>query len=156
MYYDTEEFNVKIRTALAPYWQNLVHLNCACSITIRYYYTRSRKSKWPGLVAKYQVRWTRIMVNARLHSRVRIKTRILGFDLLASIVASLVISRIVCIGTYSILFYVTSAHIRVFMRTLESNLKRSKLPWLSTISLDISRILPAILILSILCSSSVM
>ena len=27
-----------------------------------------------------------------------------------------------------ILLYVTSAHIRVFMRTLESNLKRSKLP----------------------------
>ena len=26
-----------------------------------------------------------------------------------------------------ILFYVTSAHLRVFLRTLESNLKRSKL-----------------------------
>ena len=53
-----------------------------------------------------------------------------------------------------ILFYVTSAHIRVFMRELESNLKSPKLPWLSPISLDISRILPAILIFSILCSFS--
>ena len=30
-----------LRTALAPYWQSLVHLNCACSITTRYYYTKS-------------------------------------------------------------------------------------------------------------------
>ena len=37
-----------------------------------------------------------------------------------SIVASLVISRIVCLAR--ILFYVTSVRIRVFMRTLESNL----------------------------------
>ena len=44
-----------LRTAIAPYWQSLVHLNCACSITTSYYYTRSIKSKWPGLVAKYQV-----------------------------------------------------------------------------------------------------
>ena len=65
-----------LRTALAPYWQSLVYLNCACSITIRYYYTRSRKSKWPDLVAKYQVQWTRIMMNTRLDSSVRIKTRI--------------------------------------------------------------------------------
>ena len=33
-----------LRTALAPYWQSLVHLNCACSITTRYYYTRWIKS----------------------------------------------------------------------------------------------------------------
>ena len=46
------------------------------SIAIRYYYTRSRKSKWPELVAKYQVQWTRIMMNTRLDSSVRIKTRI--------------------------------------------------------------------------------
>ena len=63
-----------LRTALAPYWQSLVHLKCACSIIIRYFYTRSRKSKWPELVAKYQVQWTRIMMNTRLHSSVRIKT----------------------------------------------------------------------------------
>ena len=65
-----------LRTTLAPYWQSLVHLNCACFITIRYYYTRSRKSKWPELVAKYQVQWTRIMMNTRLDSSVRIKARI--------------------------------------------------------------------------------
>ena len=63
-------------SALAPYCQSLVHLNCACSITICYYYTRSIKSKWPELVAKYKVRWTRIMMNSRLDSSVRIKTRI--------------------------------------------------------------------------------
>ena len=51
-------------------------LNCACSITIRYYYTRSRKSKWSELVAKCQVQWTRIMMNTRLDSNVRIKTLI--------------------------------------------------------------------------------
>ena len=28
------------------------------SITIRYYYTKSRKSKWPEVFAKCQVRWT--------------------------------------------------------------------------------------------------
>ena len=28
------------------------------SISIRYYYTRSRKSKWPEVFAKCQVRWT--------------------------------------------------------------------------------------------------
>ena len=58
-YNHTAERNLLIllllRTALAPYWQSLVHLNCACSITIRYYYTRSIKSKWPELVAKYQL-----------------------------------------------------------------------------------------------------
>ena len=48
----------------------------ACSITIRYYYTRSRKSKWPELDVKYQVQWARIMMNTRLDSSVRIKTRI--------------------------------------------------------------------------------
>ena len=48
----------------------------------------------------------------------------------ASIVASLVISRIVCIGTYSILFAAL------------------------VITLDMSRLVPAILILSILCSSN--
>ena len=64
-----------LRTALALYWQSFVHFNCACSITIRYYYTRSRKSKWLELVAKYQVQWTRIMMNTRLVSSVRIKTR---------------------------------------------------------------------------------
>ena len=79
-YNNTAERNLLIllllRTALAAYWQSLVHLNCACSITIRYYYTWSRKSKWPELVAKYQVQWTRIMKNTRLDSSVRIKTRI--------------------------------------------------------------------------------
>ena len=44
--------------------------------TIRYYYTRSRKSKWPELVAKYQVQWTRIIMNTKLDSSVRIKSRI--------------------------------------------------------------------------------
>ena len=46
--------------------------------------------------------------------------RIRGAISPASIVASLAMSRIVCIGTYSILC--TVVRIRVFMRTLESNL----------------------------------
>ena len=36
-------------------------------------YKRSRKSKWPELVAKYQLQWTRIMMNTRLDSSVLIK-----------------------------------------------------------------------------------
>ena len=79
-YSHTAEHNIflilLLRTALAPYWQSLVHFNCACSITIRYYYTRSRKSKWRELVAKYQVQWARITMNTRLDTSVRIKTRI--------------------------------------------------------------------------------
>ena len=75
-YNHTAKRNLVLRTAFAKYWQSLVYLNCACSITIRYYYTRSRKSKWPELVTKYQVQWTRIMMNIRLDSSVRIKTRI--------------------------------------------------------------------------------
>ena len=43
---------------------------------MRCHYTRSRKSKWPEPVAKYQVQWTRIMMNIRLDSSVGIKTRI--------------------------------------------------------------------------------
>ena len=74
----------------------------------------------------------------------------------ASIVASLVIFRIVCIGTYSILcdfgaytnFY---ANI-VFML---SNLVLSLFAVL-VITLDMSRLVPAILILSILRSSSLL
>ena len=50
-----------------------------------------------------------------------------------------------------ILFYVTPVRIRVFMRTLESNLLS-----FSSITLDNSRLVPAILMLSILCSSSVL
>ena len=52
-----------------------------------------------------------------------------------------------------ILFYVTSVRIRVFMRTLESNLVLQLFAVL-VITIDISRLVPAILILSILCSSN--
>ena len=37
-----------LRTALAPYWQSLVHLNCACSITTSHYYT-TRPGQEAGL-----------------------------------------------------------------------------------------------------------
>ena len=54
-----------------------------------------------------------------------------------------------------ILFYVTSVRIRFFMRTLESNLVFHLFAAL-VITLHISRLVLAILILSILCSSSVL
>ena len=38
--------------------------------------TKLQVTKWPELVAKYQVQWTKIMINTRLDSSVRIKTRI--------------------------------------------------------------------------------
>ena len=75
-YYDTAEHNLLIllllRTALAPYWQSLVHLNCACSITIRYHYTRSRKSKWPEVFVKCQVRWAIITAISTFSDWIRV------------------------------------------------------------------------------------
>ena len=53
-----------------------------------------------------------------------------------------------------ILFYVTSVRIRVFMRTLESYLVLQLFVAI-VITLDMSRLVPATLILSILCSSKV-
>ena len=80
-YNHTEECNLLLillllRTALAPYWQSLYIWTAHASITVRYYYTRSRKSKWPELVAKYQVQWTRIMMNTKLDLSVLIQNRI--------------------------------------------------------------------------------
>ena len=79
-YYDTAESNLFPILLLRTRWHHtdkaLYIWTAHAYITIRYYYTRSRKSKWPELVAKYQVQWTRIMLNTRLDSSVRIKIRI--------------------------------------------------------------------------------
>ena len=71
----------------------------------------------------------------------------------ASIVASLVISRIVCIGAYSILCdFGADTSFYAYTRIYSSMFISSKLSF-SSITLDNSRIVPAIFILSILCSS---
>ena len=42
------------------------------SITIRYYYTRSRKSKWPVVFAKCQVRWAIITAISTFSDLIRV------------------------------------------------------------------------------------
>ena len=67
-----------LRPALAPYWQSLVHLNCACSITTRYYLHKIDKIKMAGTSREISGVMTSAAnsYNTRLYSSVRIKTRI--------------------------------------------------------------------------------
>ena len=44
------------------------------SITIRYYYTRSKNSKWPEVLAKCQVRWTIITAMSTFSNWIRVYT----------------------------------------------------------------------------------